>query len=374
VRRSLTYGIYGAVLAAAVVGTAAYATSSSGTPVTVVVDGQAKKITTSAHDVRGALKNAGYPIGAHDLVAPSAGSHLKSGATIVLNRGRQLHLLVDGQPKNVWTVEPTVARALAALGYPSADFVSVSRSTRLPLTAATSIELRAPKAVTLVHDHTTQQVTTTAPTVAQLLSTVGVTVGAQDRVTPAVGAAVTKGLTIRVQRVTTKQVTAHTSIAFPTVKHDDSSMYEGQTTVTTHGKSGSKALTYSVTYVDGKETGRTLVTSKVTAVPRSQVEKVGTKHKPTPKVSKAEPSTSHGDSGLDWDAVAQCESGGNWHINTGNGYYGGLQFDKGTWLSNGGGAYAPRADEASREQQIAIADKIYDSRGSSPWPVCGANL
>jgi hypothetical protein len=78
--------------------------------------------------------------------------------------------------------------------------------------------------------------------------------------------------------------------------------------------------------------------------------------------------------GLNWDAVAACESGGNWHINTGNGFYGGLQFDSGTWLSNGGGAYAPRADLASREQQIAVANRLYAARGSSPWPVCGARL
>jgi len=75
--------------------------------------------------------------------------------------------------------------------------------------------------------------------------------------------------------------------------------------------------------------------------------------------------------GLNWDAVAQCESGGNWHINTGNGFYGGLQFDYGTWLANGGGAYAPRADLASREQQIAVANRLFAARGRSPWPVCG---
>ena len=75
-----------------------------------------------------------------------------------------------------------------------------------------------------------------------------------------------------------------------------------------------------------------------------------------------------------WDRVAACESGGNWHINTGNGYYGGLQFDSGTWLSNGGGSYAPRADLASREQQIAIATRLYNARGASPWPVCGQRL
>lgn len=76
-------------------------------------------------------------------------------------------------------------------------------------------------------------------------------------------------------------------------------------------------------------------------------------------------------SNVNWDAVAKCESGNNWHINTGNGYYGGLQFDRGTWLSNGGGQYASRADLASREQQIAIANILYSRRGLSPWPVCG---
>jgi len=100
------------------------------------------------------------------------------------------------------------------------------------------------------------------------------------------------------------------------------------------------------------------------------VVKTGSKPQPTNTGATPPPSNS----GLNWDAVAQCESGGNWHINTGNGFYGGLQFDYGTWLSNGGGAYAPRADLASREQQIAIATKLYDARGSSPWPVCGQRL
>ncbi len=70
---------------------------------------------------------------------------------------------------------------------------------------------------------------------------------------------------------------------------------------------------------------------------------------------------------MNWDGVARCESTNNWSINTGNGYYGGLQFDNRTWLGAGGGAYAPRADLASREQQIAIAEVLYSQRGLSPW-------
>jgi hypothetical protein len=76
-------------------------------------------------------------------------------------------------------------------------------------------------------------------------------------------------------------------------------------------------------------------------------------------------------SSVNWDAVAQCESGNNWSINTGNGYYGGLQFSTSTWLGAGGGVYAPRADLASRSEQIAIANNVYHRDGNlSEWS-CG---
>jgi len=75
-----------------------------------------------------------------------------------------------------------------------------------------------------------------------------------------------------------------------------------------------------------------------------------------------------------WQRLANCESGGNWHINTGNGYYGGLQFSDGTWDGNGGNKYASRADLATKSEQIAIAEKILDARGWSPWPACSARL
>ena len=82
-------------------------------------------------------------------------------------------------------------------------------------------------------------------------------------------------------------------------------------------------------------------------------------------------SAAHAATSVNWDAIAQCESGGNWHINTGNGYYGGLQFSKGTWSGYGGSKYASRADLASRGEQIAIAEKVLDGQGLGAWPVCG---
>lgn len=77
----------------------------------------------------------------------------------------------------------------------------------------------------------------------------------------------------------------------------------------------------------------------------------------------------HADSSV-WYQVAQCESTGNWHINNGNGFYGGLQFTYGTWLAYGGGQYASRADLASPQQQIAIGERVLAGQGPGAWPVC----
>ena len=76
----------------------------------------------------------------------------------------------------------------------------------------------------------------------------------------------------------------------------------------------------------------------------------------------------------EWDQVAQCESGGNWSINTGNGYYGGLQFSASTWAAYGGTQYAASADQASKTQQIAVAEKVLAGQGKGAWPNCGVNL
>jgi hypothetical protein len=98
---------------------------------------------------------------------------------------------------------------------------------------------------------------------------------------------------------------------------------------------------------------------------------------PAPRLAAATPAprpsvTYSGDSV--WDDLARCESGGNWAINTGNGYYGGLQFSYGTWHDYGGGAYAAYPHQASREEQIAVAERLRAARGYAPWPACRSKL
>ncbi|MGY1435831.1 LysM peptidoglycan-binding domain-containing protein [Streptomyces reniochalinae] len=73
-----------------------------------------------------------------------------------------------------------------------------------------------------------------------------------------------------------------------------------------------------------------------------------------------------------WEKVAQCESSGNWQANTGNGYYGGLQFNNSSWAAAGGTKYAPRADQATKEQQIAVAEKLLEMQGPGAWACAGA--
>ena len=141
--------------------------------------------------------------------------------------------------------------------------------------------------------------------------------------------------------------------------------YEGQRTVTTPGVDGQKVTRYRVTVVDGVETGREVIDSAVTVPPVTEQATVGTKPRP------AAPSAPSVASGSVWDQLAKCEAGGNWAANTGNGFYGGLQFTPGTWSANGGSG---RADQASREEQIAVGQRVQASQGWGAWPSCSRKI
>ena len=141
------------------------------------------------------------------------------------------------------------------------------------------------------------------------------------------------------------------------------------------GADGARLVTYRVTKVDGKVESKKVVSSTVTQQPVARVVAVGTKARPTVSAPSAGNTSGAGlnlANAAMWDRIAQCESGGNWHINTGNGYYGGLQFDYSSWLANGGADFAPRADLASREEQITVANRYYAKAGLGPWGCAGA--
>ena len=97
-----------------------------------------------------------------------------------------------------------------------------------------------------------------------------------------------------------------------------------------------------------------------------------TTNAPASAPAAASPSALPSAGGANWAAIAACESGGNWSANTGNGFYGGLQFSQGTWDAYGGGQYAASANLASESQQIAVAERVLAGQGIGAWPVCGA--
>jgi uncharacterized protein YabE (DUF348 family) len=274
VLRTLKYGLHGAVLAG--LAAAPVIWTSTDKTVDLVVDGQASAVHTTAASVGDVLHDHGYRVSRHDLVAPSMSSHVKDGSRIVLRRGRLLHLSIDGARRDVWTTAPTVAQALAQLGYPTSDFVSVSRSRRLPLTP-TDIAIRTPQPVTVVHDGQTQQVTTTETTVGGLLEQLGIPVGTADRVSPALTAPVVAGTTIHISRVGNKLVTEIQTVPFDTRRVKDSTLASGKTKVVSPGVDGKIRVTFSVVYVDGKAVDRTKVKSVTLTKPQTRVVKVGTK-------------------------------------------------------------------------------------------------
>jgi hypothetical protein len=159
------------------------------------------------------------------------------------------------------------------------------------------------------------------------------------------------------------EVSETTAIKHERVETPDPNAFKGDETVTKAGANGEKVTTFRVTTVDGVETARETIGTKVTREPVAAQVTVGTKERPAP------PAVADGSV---WDRLAQCESGGNWAINTGNGYYGGLQFSPSTWRAYGGQGMP---HQNSREQQIAIAEKVRAASGGfGAWPHCSSKL
>jgi uncharacterized protein YabE (DUF348 family) len=271
------YGLYAAVLAGVIGGTVAWHRVDK--TVDLVVDGQASSVHTTAGRVADVLAGAGYQVGPHDIVAPSPDATVHNGSHIVLERGRLLRLDVNGIHRDIWTTAPTVAQALADLGFSTADFTTVSRSERLPL-SPTDLSLRTPRFVTVVHDGKLVQVTTTDGTVAQLLADLNITVNASDSVSVPIDSALAAGQRIVVGRISHSTVTATKVLPFATKKTVESSMSAGQTVVVKPGKDGLAKVTYAVVTVDGKVVGKTPINTVVVQQPSAQVLGVGSANTP----------------------------------------------------------------------------------------------
>jgi len=328
---------------------------------TLTVDGIALRVTTMKSRVIDIVQENGFNVNARDDLYPAADVQVRDAANIVLRRSRPLQITLDGHdPKQVWTTASTVDEALAQLAMTDTAPAAASRGSRVPL-AGMALPVVSAKTVQINDGGAVRSVHLAAPNVAGLLSAVGVPLLETDQAVPSATSPIVDGMEIQVTRNRIQRVTERIPLQPNSRRIEDPEMNISRQVVEDPGSPGTQDVTFAVATVNGAETGRLPIANTVITQAREAVVRVGTKPgTDVPPVSN----------GSIWDAIAGCEAGGNWAINTGNGYYGGVQFDQGTWERNGGLRFASRADLATREEQIAIAEVTRERQGWGAWPVC----
>lgn len=333
--------------------------------VTLTVDGASITVPTMKSRVIDVVEENGFDVGERDDLFPAAETPVNQSDTIVLRRSRPLDISTDGGgTEQVWTTASTVDEALSQLEMTDNAPVAASRGSRLPLDGM-ALPVVSPKNVQIDDAGVLRSVRLAAPNVAGLLDAAGAPLQQSDAVFPAPSTPITDGMLVKVTRVRIAKVTERLPLDPGNQRIDDVSLNMSRQIVEDPGNPGVQDVTFAVATVNGRETGRLPVANVVIAPARDGVLRVGAK--PGTEV----PEVSNGGT---WDALARCEAGGNWAINTGNGYFGGVQFDQNTWERSGGLRYAQRADLATREEQIAIAEVTRARQGWGAWPTCSGRI
>ncbi|MFJ9329924.1 ubiquitin-like domain-containing protein [Streptomyces sp. NPDC101230] len=327
------------------------------------VDGTPRTLHTFADDVTGLLADEGVTLGAHDRVSPAPGTDLTYGDEVTVRYGRPVDLTLDGHHRRVWTTADTVDGALRAFGVRAEGaYLSASRSTRIARTGLT-LTVRTERTVTFMADGQERTVRTNAATVHEALAQAGITLHGQDTTSVGPGSFPRDGQTVSVLRITDSHEVHEESVPYAFERSEDPELFRGTELVERAGRNGVRRVTYAVRTVNGvrqkpRRTGEELVHRPV-----SRVVRTGTRQRPA-SVAGAD--------GLNWSALAACESGGRAGAVDPSGTYGGLyQFDTETWQSLGGGG---RPQDAPAAEQTYRAKKLYVQRGASPWPHCGRRL
>ncbi|MGZ4638886.1 MAG: ubiquitin-like domain-containing protein [Actinomycetes bacterium] len=360
-RRLLVLLVQASVVAVLVAGTTAFVALDK--TVTISIDGHHVQVKTYARTVGDVLQSEGIHVDEHDLVSPMPDQPFGDGDTIVVRYGRPLVLTIDGQTRSVWTTARKVNEALMAVGVRAQGaYVSASRSRRISRSGMT-LDVRLPHQLTFLADGKRHEVTTTAITIRSAMAEAGLTLRQQDRVTPTLETRPADDQVIAVTRVDGKRVVEEKPIKFATVERKSKSLFKGDRKVVTKGKVGIKVRTFDLTYLDKRLSARKKVNERVTAPPVTEVVLVGTKPRPanTPTAD-----------GLNWAALARCESGGNPKAyNPAGPFYGLYQFMSSTWQAVGG---VGLPTQASASEQTYRAQILYNRSGRGQWPVCGRFL
>jgi uncharacterized protein YabE (DUF348 family) len=336
-------------------GTAAYGALSQ--TVTLTVDGRSETVRTFGGTVADVLDDHGVVVRSGDRLNHQPSEPISDGDTIDVAYARPVTLTVDGVVSREVVFEPTVGKALTSLGVAPAagSYVSAKTSRAVPRSGM-QLVVSTPKKVTVVADGRSTSLTTTRPTVGDVLDEAGVSLDGDDEIKPGVDAYVAPDDRLRVVRIEKVQKTETVKIKHDTEVKEDPEALAGETEVITEGKNGKSREQVTLVYADGKLRDRVVVASDPVRKPVTEVVSRGTSRTPPDSV---------------WDKIAKCESGGNWSINSGNGYYGGLQFSAATWKSVGGPGLP---HENSREVQIKYAKILQARSGWGQWGCAGARF
>jgi uncharacterized protein YabE (DUF348 family) len=335
-------------------GTAAYGAFSR--TVTLTVDGKSDTIRTFGDTVSDVLSAKNVTLHDGDRINFTPSQEISDGDEITVAYAKPVTLAVDGTVTEHTVYDRTIGQALKTLHVepkPGA-YVSGKRSDVLARSGGELVVSNI-KSLTVVADGKSSTITTKVPTVEDVLDAADVSMDSDDEVKPGKGAFVKPDSTLRVVRIKKVTKTEDVKVDYPVEVRKDSDATAGEKTVLQKGKAGENRERVTLIYADGKIRERIVITSRTLSEPRPQIVSVGTQTTSTDSV---------------WDRLAQCESGGNWSINTGNGYYGGLQFSLSTWQSVGGTGLP---SDASREEQIKRGKILQERSGWSQWS-CAATI
>lgn len=326
--------------------------------VSVDIDGVVTDVRTESETVDQVLAERGIELDPSTQVSPALTTDIDDGDVIKVRRAKAVTLVVDGKISQQVVHDVDVESALQTLGVQPRNGASLSMELdeRLGLDG-NSLVVSNPKRVTLKVGGKKRAVRTSAPTMESLLAQEGITVGRLDEVKPGLGSYLKPRQALQVVRI--KKVTRmeRLPVDYQVSYTDDSSLFRGDTEVVKEGRMGLDRARVELILADGEVRERRIISRSSVRPPITEVLKRGTK----------DPNTVDG--GV-WDRIAKCESGGNWSINTGNGYYGGLQFSLATWRSVGGPGYP---HEQSKATQIKYAEILQARSGWGQWS-CAAKV
>ncbi|MCZ9308796.1 transglycosylase family protein [Corynebacterium uberis] len=347
--------------------------------VTVEVNGEATELTTLATDIAGALNDAGVTIGEHDLVSPAPSEKLGKSTTVRVQTAKPVAVIIDGTPHDLTTTATTVSDLVNELPQINPGS-TLTEDGAARLKDGMTIEVTSPKIISIDDGGKVLFTSIAARTVGDVLKQRGITVGKDDKVTPALKDALKPGARIAIERIEKLDRTDSEPIEAPVDYVDDPDLLVGEERVVEEGEDGIREIVRHIVTVNGKERENTVIRESEKKAPVARVIAQGTKVERSSSSSELSSSGNTGASapavadGSVWDSLAQCESGGNWSTNTGNGFSGGLQFTPSTWAAYGGTEYAPEAHQATREQQIAVAERVQASQGWGAWPACTSRM